>query len=362
MSISQVNISTTLPGREYIQKDEDKVAHEIVKLLQDQMLRMYAKKKKQLRQIHPKMNGCVKAEFIIENDLPEELKVGIFKEAKSFPAWIRFSNGNTKPLPDWKKDIRGFAIKIMNVPGEKIVESKANGGNQDFILMNTKSFVSKDVNDFHSILKVVTIPNNIGSFFPKIYEVISNIPILIRAGKAKIKCNHPFEMFYYSTVPFRFGDETRAVKYAVIPSEKNVLEYTDKKNKNFLRLNMDATLSKHEIVYDFFIQFQTDPIKMPVEDPTVEWNSPFIKMATIRIPVQKFDTPEQNEFGDNLSFNSWHALAEHRPLGNFNRARKIIYEEMYTFRHEHNHIKDVEPTANENFFNDTNMNKNEQSK
>ena len=125
MSTNQVNNKTLLPGHEYPEKDEDKFAGKIVKLLQNQMLRIYAKNEaKQLRQIHPKMNGCVKAEFIIENDLPEELKVGIFKEARSFPAWIRFSNGDTKPLPDWKKDIRGFAIKIMNVPGKKIVESK----------------------------------------------------------------------------------------------------------------------------------------------------------------------------------------------------------------------------------------------
>ncbi|HEY5465213.1 MAG TPA: catalase family protein [Hanamia sp.] len=360
MVTNQSNITTLLPGQEYPQKNEDTVAHQIVKLLQDQMIRMYDKKnKKQRRQIHPKMNGCVKAEFIIEKNLPEELRTGLFKEEKSFPAWIRFSNGNTKPLPDWKKDIRGFAIKIMNVPGEKIVESKKNDGNFDFILMNTKSFVSKDVNDFHSILKVVTVPYKPGSFFPKLFRVIKCFPILVRATKAKIKCNHPFELNYYSTVPFRFGDETRAVKYAVFPSEKNKLEYTDKKDKDFLKKNMAATLSKHEITYDFFIQFQTDPVKMPIEDPTVEWNSPFVKMATIRIPAQVFNTPEQNEFGDDLSFNSWHALPEHQPLGNFNRARKIIYEEMSAFRHQHNDIKEEEPQADENFFNNTNMNQNE---
>lgn len=359
MNTDQVKDTALLRGHEYPEKNEEKVAHQIVKLLQAQMIRMYNKnKKKQRRQIHPKMNGCVKAKFIIEKNLPEELKVGLFKEEKSFPAWIRFSNGNTKPLPDWKKDIRGFAIKIMNVPGKKIVESKPNGGNQDFILMNTKSFVSKDVNDFHSILKVVTVPYKSGSFFPKLFSVIKNFPIIMRAAKAKIKCNHPFELNYYSTVPFRFGDETRAVKYAVIPSEKNELEYTDKKNKDFLRLNMNATLLKHEIVYDFFIQFQTDAIKMPIENPTIEWDSPFIKMATIRIPTQIFDTQEQNEFGDDLSFNSWHTLWEHRPLGNFNRARKIIYGEMSAFRHEHNDLKDVEPEAKEDFFNNTNLNQN----
>jgi len=357
MNTNPAKNKTVLPGHEYPEKDEDKFAGKIVTLLQNQMLRLYEKNnEKQLRQIHPKMNGCVKAEFIIEKDLPEDLKVGLFKEARSFPAWIRFSNGDTKPLADWKKDIRGFAIKIMNVPGEKIVESKKDGGNHDFILMNTKNFVSKKVRHFYRILKVVTVPYKPGTFFPKLISVLGSIPILVRATKAKIKSNHPFEVLYFSTVPFRFGDETKAVKYAVIPSEKNQLVYTDKTNKNFLRANMVATLLKHEILYDFFIQFQTDPIKMPIEDPTIVWDSPFIKMATIRIPTQAIDTPERNDFGDNLSFNSWHALPEHRPLGNFNRARKIIYGEMYGFRHKHNNLPDVEPEAKQDFFNDTNIN------
>ncbi|MEO8862128.1 MAG: catalase family protein [Ginsengibacter sp.] len=345
-----------LPGQEHPEKNEDEITARIIKLLKDQMLRFYGNHEKQKRQIHPKMNGCVKAEFIIEKNLPVDLKVGLFKDDKSFPAWIRFSNGNTKPLPDQKKDIRGFAIKIMNVSGEKIVESTIDGGNQDFIMMNTQNFVAKKLNHFYKILKVVTTPLKSGIFFEKIFNLLGNIPILIRAGKAKIFCNHPFEMFYYSTVPYKFGVDDKAVKYAVLPSKDNELEYTDKKNKDFLRANMAATLLKHQIVYDFFIQFQTDADKMPIEDPTVVWDSPFIKLASIRIPTQVFDTPQQNEFGDNLSFNSWHTLPEHKPLGNFNRARKRIYKEMYEFRHEHNKIIDKEPGADANFFNDTNIN------
>jgi hypothetical protein len=357
ISANMTNNKTLLLGSEYPEKDEGKIAGKIVKLLQDQVLRLYAKnKEKQLRQIHPKMNGCVKAEFIIERDLPEELKVGLFKEAKSFPAWIRFSNGDTKPLPDWKKDIRGFAIKIMNVPGEKLVESKEECGNHDFILINTKNFVSRKVKHFYRILKVIAIPYKFGTFFPKLVSILGSIPILVRAGRAKIKINHPFEVFYFSTVPFHFGDKTKAVKYAVIPSEKNNLVYTDKINKDFLKANMAATLLKNEIVYDFFIQFQTDPVKMPIDDHTVVWDSPFIKKPTVLIQTQFFDTPERNEFGDNLYFNSWHALPEHRPIGNFNMVRKKIYEEMYAFRHQHNKLQDVEPEANQDFFHDTNIN------
>jgi catalase len=355
MKAKQANDKILLPGQECLEKNEEKIAEKIVKLLQDQMLRMYPTKKKQLRQIHPKMNGCVRAEFIIEKNLPEALRVGLFKQERSFPAWVRFSNGDTKPLPDQKKDIRGIAIKIMNVPGEKLVESKINGGNHDFILMNTKNFVSRKVKQFYKILQVVTTPSHAKNLLPKLFKLFASIPIIARAAKAKINTNHPFEVNYFSTVPYRFGSETTAVKYAAIPSEKNQLEYTDKKSHDFLRANMVATLLKHDITYDFFIQFQEDPVKMPIEDPTVVWNSPLVKVAAIRIPKQIFDTPDQNDFGDNLSFNPWHALPEHRPLGNFNRVRKKIYEEMYAFRHKHNHLKDVEPEANVDFFKNINI-------
>lgn len=349
-----------LTGKEYPKPGEEKIANDIVELLKSQMLRL-DKNKKMERQIHPKMNGCVKAEFIIEKNLPPELKVGIFKNETSFPAWIRFSNGNTKPLPDYKKDVRGFAIKIMNVPGEKIALESGPGINQDFILMNPKSFVAKRVEDFYHVLQVVTTLPLQGPVLKKIPYIFKNVSIFINGAKTKIHCNHPFELDYFSTVPYMFGDETRAVKYGIFPSPGNDLSCRQgNKDPDFLRLRMQETLSKNEVSFGFSVQFQTDAEKMPIENPTVEWTSPFKKLATIRIPIQTFDTPEQREFGDNLSFNVWHSLPEHRPIGNFNRARKIIYEKMYRFRHQQNKIEQIEPEADKNFFNDINLNTNAQ--
>lgn len=356
MSSSKIPKESLIIGHEYPQPDEVQVAKFTVKLLQDQMMKMYDEKNlKQLRQIHPKMNGCVKAEFIVEPGISEELKVGIFKQATCYPAWLRFSNGSTHPLPDWKKDIRGFAIKIMNVPGKKLIGE----GCQDFILMNTKDFPSDSVKKFADVLFVVTTPFKIGTLFKKIKIFFSNIPIVVRGKmKAPVKMKHPAEIPYFSTVPYRFGDETKAVKYAVFPSKNNNLVITGSKSKDLIRENLVATLQENELLFDFCVQFQSHPVKMPIEDPTVVWNSDFEKVATIRIPKQIFDTPEQNEFGDNLSFNVWHSLPEHRPIGNFNRVRKIIYEEMYEFRHKHNILDDLEPSADDSFFNDTSIKNN----
>lgn len=345
-------------GKEYPGTNEVLIADKIIKLLKDEMLRTYPPGpdgKRQLRQIHPKMNGCVKAEFIIERNLSPELRVGLFKEERSFPAWIRFSNGKTHPLPDYKKDIRGFALKIMNVPGKKLDLTDPDITSHDFILMNTKNFVSGSVKKFSDILYVVTTPFSVASLPKKIGIAFSNLDVLKRAGKAAIKITNPCEIPYFSTTPYRFGDETKAVKYAVVPSSSNKLLTPDKTSEHLLSTNLAATVKENVVEYDFCIQFQTDAVKMPIEDSTIVWDSPFIKLATIRIPKQICDTPERKEFGDNLSFNPWHCLLEHQPLGSFNRVRKFIYEEMYAFRHQHNGIADIEPTAGPDFFNDTNI-------
>ena len=88
---------------------------------------------------------------------------------------------------------------------------------------------------------------------------------------------------------------------------------------------------------------------MPVEDPTIPWRSPFIKVAEISIPPQVFNSSQQMRFGEDLSFHSWHCLPEHRPLGSFNRARKEVYLAMSKFRHKRNGIPNNEPEAGRDF-------------
>lgn len=348
----QVRNADLILGKEYPGKNEREIADSMVGLLKDEMVRMYPPGQRQLRQIHPKMNGCVKAEFIVDKDLSPELRVGIFREAKSYPAWLRFSNGKTHPLPDYKKDIRGLAIKLMNVPGKKLDLNHPEITSHDFILMNTKNFVSGDIKKFRDILSVVTTPFSWKTLPRKIGIAFSNLDVLKRAKKAAIKILNPCEISYFSTVPYRFGDEAKAVKYAVIPSPSNQLQNPDKTSEHLIRNNFAATIKENHLELGFYVQFQTDAEKMPIEDPTVEWDSPLTKLATIRIPRQICNTPEREEFGDNLSFNTWHCLAEHRPLGSFNRIRAHIYEEMYAFRHQHNGVEDKEPEAGPDFFND----------
>src|SRR5215472_879051 len=100
---------------------------------------------------------------------------------------------------------------------------------------------------------------------------------------------------------------------------------------NYLRDAMVQTLATQDVEFDILVQVQTDPFLMPVENSAVMWptrRSPRVPAAVLRIPRQTFDSPEQLAFDRVLSYNPWHCVPEHRPLGNVSRARKRMYEEL----------------------------------
>jgi hypothetical protein len=100
------------------------------------------------------------------------------------------------------------------------------------------------------------------------------------------------------------------------------------------------------------VQVQTDPHRMPIEDATVKWPerlSPYLPVAHLRILRQRFDSDAQLAFADVLRYNPWHSLAEHRPLGNSNRARLRMYAELADLRQSMNAVSHVEPDGSEIF-------------
>ena len=69
----------------------------------------------------------------------------------------------------------------------------------------------------------------------------------------------------------------------------------------------------------------------------------------VRIPKQTFDSQAQLDFARVLTYNPWHSIAEHRPLGNQSRARKRMYSELARLRQEMNKVEHYEPTGDETF-------------
>ena len=121
---------------------------------------------------------------------------------------------------------------------------------------------------------------------------------------------------------------------------------------DYLRQAMANTLAKEDAFFDIRVQLQTDPHLMPIENNAVYWPeklSPRRSVATLRIPKQTFTSQAQLNFARQLSYNPWHCIAEHRPLGNQSRARKRMYDTLSRLRHTMNNVSLFEPTGDEIF-------------
>lgn len=159
--------------------------------------------------------------------------------------------------------------------------------------------------------------------------------------------SNPLQTRYWSMVPYQLGTGSgrQAVKYSAQACSRGTDPIPYNPHNNFLRENLRNQLQKSKACMEFLVQPRTSN-SMSVEDSMTEWpenQAPFYKLATIHIPQQVFDTPEQNEFCENLSFTPWHTVPEHKPLGGVNRMRKVIYERISQLRHEMNATKRLEP-------------------
>jgi hypothetical protein len=298
------------------------------------------------RDVHSKATGILEAEFRVKDPLPDDLAKGIFIPGKVYAAWIRFSNGSGDPdQSDNIDDARGMAIKVLGVPGEKILECDRNATTQDFIMINHPVFLTNDPHTYLSLVQKAGSNNPLARLTIPFTLGFKGTRLAKELGHGKI--SNPLQVRYFSAVPYQLGigSDRRVIKFSVKPSSPTVDPMPDNPTHDYLRDAIQATLQKGEVMMKFLVQPKTSD-SMSVEDSMTEWcetEAPFYEVATIRIPKQNFDIPEQNALGENLSFNPWHALPEHRPLGSINRIRKVVYERISRVRHDMNSVERREP-------------------
>lgn len=343
-------------GEEYAPPGELQAAEDVRGIIENELSHRYPDGELMRRDAHPKAHGCVKAFVTVDNDeLPAHLRVGAFADAgREYPAWIRFSNSDIDLNADAEGDARGMAIKMMGVGGQKLLDEH-DADTKDIIMINHPVFAVRDALDYVEFAEHGLSGNVLSLLFNVILDLdpteIKLREMLIGLEIMKIKIANPLYTQYHSMVPYSLGSD-EAVKYTAIPCESPDLPIP-RNPDDFLRQALSRTLGGDEACFTLAVQRQLDAETMPIEDSTVEWRteeSPFLKVADIRIPQQSFDTPEQNEFCENLSFNPWHTTAEHRPLGGMNRVRKEVYGAISRFRHQHNGAERREPTGHDDQF------------
>jgi hypothetical protein len=222
---------------------------------------------------------------------------------------------------------------------------------QDMFGVSTPTFVTPDTRA-NAQLQIESLQNTQIYYFLNFRE--SHVLDFIMQGLWLKTQSSPFEAPYFSCVPYLLG-EGQAMQYSVWPKSKRrtpIPRLPLRPPDDYLRDAMRAALDKEDVELDVRLQLQTDPHLMPIENNGVLWPerlSPRISAATLRIPRQKFDSQGQMDFARQLSYNPWHSIAEHRPLGNQSRARRKMYDTLSKLRHRMNNVPLYEPTGDELF-------------
>lgn len=287
-----------------------------------------------LRDAHPKAHGCPQARFVVSDSLPARFQAGVLQAGAEYEASVRFSNGNSDASrADSKGDTRGMAIKLHEVAGQKLLAGVENGQSQDFLLMSFPAFFVNEPKAYAEFFetingdekwKLLTLPFKFGW-----RGTVNALKML------NTKIDHPLGQRYWSVVPYQLGqgDSRVAVKYSAKPCGAPPADVFDESDEDYLRKAMQLTLNSGGACMAFMVQERQG--NQQIEDVVTEWSedeAPFIEVAQLKFDSQQFDTPDQMQACEAMSFNPWHSLPAHKPLGSVNRIRKSVYERISRLR------------------------------
>jgi catalase len=295
------------------------------------------------RDVHTKAHGCVLADFTV-NSVDERFAYGLFAAPGKYDAVIRYSSGDPALQPDSKHDARGFAVKVLGVPGKKLLDFEQDDPTQDFVLMNNPTFFIRTIDEYARFSAALGQGSAFAYFIGFRNPLTWHLREMAGAlGTFKPRPESVTTTRFWSASAYTLGPQTY-VKYSAVPCSSNhpmppAHAAEEKYGFDYLRLELANQAAKGGACYDFMVQPQVLGKNMPIEDTTVEWSekdSPFIPVARITLKAVPDNTPEMNDRCENLAFNPWHALPAHRPVGAMNRIRKALYQGISQFRRTKN--------------------------
>ena len=281
------------------------------------------------RTFHRHLHAMMRCKLTVDAGLAGELAHGLLAEPRSYDGWVRFSSAFFRS--EWLPDAKGIAVKLLGVPGETCLPGTP--GEQDFVMGNTPTVwfgtealmmeyaqkVRSSMGASAALRLTDTVPP--GFLFP------GGNPLTLRWNVVRLVAAHvwqslayrdPARFAYYSATAFRLGEG--AAKFCFRPAPARPLRMSGGYVERLKR-----RLDTGPVEFDFLVQPRTMPDAEPIDDATVPWRSPWVRVGRLAIPPQDFDTSERRDLGECISYSPWNCLTAHEPLGGVNAARKLAY-------------------------------------
>lgn len=298
--------------REIISPDEEaRFARqgELIAVAQGLMNKRYGKG----RFLHRKEIFGASGTFEVFGNLPDCAAQGIFRSPGIYPAIVRMSNGAVEIQANTKPDIRGFALRIGGVSGPAALGGNAD--HQDFLLINHDVFGARDSDEFVGIATSAARGK-----LALVWHLLRTSGVSAALAKLKAlagKLGKPFAGYaaetFNTAVPHKNGPyAAKVILKPVEPSPAVGTAYAD---------DIRERIAAGPLLYDLSLQFFTDEKTTPIEDNVTPWP----EGQTPIVPVGRLALVGVDAAVENLSFDPWGGLEDHRPLGEVMRARKSAY-------------------------------------
>ncbi|HKA89609.1 MAG TPA: hypothetical protein VKE22_18220 [Haliangiales bacterium] len=283
------------------------------------------------RALHRKALLGARATLEVLGELPAEVRVGLFAAPGVHRAYVRFSNGAAARSSDRRPDVRGLAVKVLGVPGKKIIPGLEDATTQDFLFIQMSSLAFRDTEEFMAFVRAIAnpllaLPRLLRAFGFRLFALLGRLRAALATGRSTLA-----GVRFYTALPIRMGEH--AGKLSLIPSDPvaAVSSAAAAAGPDALADDLAARLAAGPLRYDLAVQLYRNDRDTPIEDASVEWKddvAPWIKVG--RLTIDRQDTRGAGgrkvaEYVERLSFDPWHALVEHRPLGDIMRARNVAY-------------------------------------
>jgi hypothetical protein len=169
---------------------------------------------------HAKATGCVRGVFTIRDDVPDDLRHGVFhRPSQSFQAIVRFSNSSETIDSDGNVAARGMAIKMLDVDGTPAIPGTDNRC-QDFLTVNLPVFPFATPAEYVKLFEIRATPL-VGDLLAAGWFALFHPRHLMSVMKIIIETVASPLVTYWSGSPYWLGPPGttggRAVKYSLVP-------------------------------------------------------------------------------------------------------------------------------------------------
>ena len=308
------------PGwRERIAPDEQAHLARVVEVI-GKLQRAKSKKFGAGRALHRKQLAAATGTLEVLDGLPDHARHGLFARPGRHRALVRLSNGGPDVQANRLPDIRGFALKVLDVAGEGALGGTTD--HQDFLMINQDHFSSPDSREFVDFIEAATpgpLPGILHLFTA--HGPVGGFGRLRTLFAALGKKFNGFAGERFNTVsPLCCGP------YAVRVRLKPAGNPPPQTRSKDIAEDMRERLAVGPLHWDLELQFFVDEATTPIEDASRTWpeaETPIVTVARLTLPQQGIDAAATD--AEAATFDPWGGLAAHKPLGEVMRARKAAY-------------------------------------